>query len=293
MTTIASSSRSRARALHVLVLLSMAALRCHAQSPEIQQFCESQMLAARVGMQNIPQLNMRVMTIWRELVQYSGEAYPVYASQQCTAGQSTPYGIYLDVSIASDPSVEVTRFFLAHEWGHMTYGDPLPHLANVGQYQMLTGSTAIEDRADAYAARFMRAGAYDILPVLNFFCGIPPSPAGDTHSRGKDRARNVAHIYGYDGDYSCKSDEDRPSGHASAREMCRREYRACVNRVVPVDQCVQNHFNDCASQCQGFSCQWTCNPNNFVGGCQTEMGSALDDCRSTRDDCRTDADADQ
>lgn len=292
MTAIVGSSRSRARALQMLALFSMAAWQCHAQSPALQQFCESQLLAARAGMQHIPQVNMRVSTIWQELVHYSGEAFPVYASQQCTAGQSTPYGIYLDISIASDPSIEVTRFFLAHEWGHMTYGDPLPHLANIGQYQMLTGTTAIEDRADAYAARFMRAGGYDILPVLNFFCAIPPSPAGDTHSTGEDRARNVAQIDGYDGDYPCKSHED-PSDHASARELCRRQYRACVNRVAPVDQCVQNHFNACSSQCQGFACQWTCNPNQFVSGCQMIREDKLDDCRSDRDDCRTDADANQ
>ena len=126
MTAIVGSSRSRARALQVLVLFSLAAWQCHAQSPALQQYCESQLLAARAGMQHIPQVNMRVSTIWQELVHYSGEVFPVYASQQCTAGQSTPYGIYLDISIASDPSIEVTRFFLAHEWCRVASPKMLP-----------------------------------------------------------------------------------------------------------------------------------------------------------------------
>lgn len=90
-----------------------------------EAFYRTYILEGQLGMRNPVAVNQRVTSIFVELARYSHHLFPVYPAEQFNAGQATPLGIYLDVSIASNPNVEVTRFFLAHEWGHMMHGEEL------------------------------------------------------------------------------------------------------------------------------------------------------------------------
>jgi hypothetical protein len=145
--------------------------------------------------------NLRVEGIRKELSRYSGarHQYPVLPAESFAAGKATPGGIYLDLSIAGAPDLNVTRFFLAHEWGHMVHGDPVrqftftPGGASTPLSLPVSSSTTIEDRADSYAATFMYRQQYDVTAVIEFLCRIPVVP-GDLHSSGADRAKHVARI---------------------------------------------------------------------------------------------------
>lgn len=152
--------------------------------------------------------NARVLRIWRQLINYTGHVFPVYEAQSYQAGMATLSGIYLDISIAGDPEEEVTTFFLAHEWGHMENQDPLNNLTPFGQYQLLLGGTAQEDRADTFAAMFMRHYHHDIRPVVAFLCALPDGPPGDTHSTGPERAAHLQSFFGIHREDPCQSDED-------------------------------------------------------------------------------------
>ena len=176
---------------------------CFAQdNPEA--FYNSQIAHFFEGLDDPQAANARVRGIWMELVLYSHHEFAVVPAQNFTAGQALPSGvILLDLSIAADPSVEVTRFFLAHEWGHEMHGDPLRALTPVGQYLMATGGTQIEDNADVYAATFMSHQGHDIQPVIDFFCALPDAGPSDTHSAGPIRAGKIAKIYGMGEDNPC------------------------------------------------------------------------------------------
>jgi hypothetical protein len=143
-----------------------------------------------------PSLNSRIRNIWFKLARYSNRMYPVLPAQNFTAGQSLPNGvILLDVSAAGDDHVEVAAFWLAHEWGHQVLGHTYLQLTPIGRYIAATSGTAQEDAADRYGARFLKASAYPVEPVLEMLCSIPSVPA-DSHSDGPTRARNVASAYG-------------------------------------------------------------------------------------------------
>ena len=172
------------------------ALSCSAQQMTTEEYYQTQVRHLFDGLTDPPAANARVFSIYKELVEYTDRRFPVYPFQQYTAGQATLQGIYLDISIAADPDIEVTRFWLAHEWGHMMHGDPLNQLTPVGQYRMFAGGSGAEDSADRFAARFMRVRNHDIGPILDFFCSAPDSGSDFTHSSGLQRALNVAVSYG-------------------------------------------------------------------------------------------------
>jgi hypothetical protein len=243
-----------------------------------------------------------------ELVGYSNHAFPVYPAQQFTAGQATLGGIYLDISIAADPSVEVTRFFLAHEWGHMMHGDPLNELTPLGRYRMAMGARAAEDNADTYAATYMRYRNHDIRPVIDFFCALPDFGPGDSHSSGVDRAKHVAAIYGVPDkhvDVPC-ADNNNSNGNASeqatgkdanktptenskesARSECRDKYSDCINDVMSADQCVENNVRNCTKACapNPYRCPDGCDESRFSGTCHEIERDKKQRCREKRDDC--------
>ncbi len=175
-------------------MLSFATLHSIAQDPSAfyQQYWHQFVM----GSSHPQAVNQRVRSIFLELAQYSNRVFPVYPAEQFTAGQATLQGIYLDISVAADPSEEVTRFFLAHEWGHMVHGDPIQGMKAIGQYQMMLGAKAAEENADAYAATFMRRKDHDIRPVLDFICSIPDGGPSDPHGSPVARAQRIARIYG-------------------------------------------------------------------------------------------------
>src|ERR1700722_17304796 len=217
--TARSISSKRVAIVVMTLLMCLSSRRGDAQEPSTEEFWQNQVVNGITGIQNPAAANARVRSIWMELVMHSKHMFPVYPSQQFTAGQATIGGIYLDLSIAADPSVEVTRFFLAHEWGHMMHGDPLNQFVAIGQYRMLVGPRAVEDKADTYAATFMRYQHHDIRPVLEFLCAIPDAGPADPHSSRPDRAKHVAATYGVP-DQTIKvpcAEDDEDSSTSSAQ----------------------------------------------------------------------------
>ena len=175
---------------------------------ELTDFYERQMQSFQRAL-NDPTVNDRVFTIWEELVEYSGQMYPVFPNQTFSAGQALPSGaILLDVAIAGYEDVEVTAFWLAHEYAHQVMGHPRLQVALVGSWMAAQSTRRREDQADVWAARFMLKYDYPIEPVLDFLCEMPVVEF-DTHSPGPDRAKQVAKAYGYDdiGDVPCLSEE--------------------------------------------------------------------------------------
>ncbi len=145
---------------------------------------------------NDPNLQHKVRLIWYDLHDYSHEQYAVVPTQNYHLGQALPGGvILLDLSVAEDHNDNITRFFLAHEWGHQHNKDPYVSLTPLGQFQMAMAGTQAEDRADEYAADFMKSRGYNIDGPVKFFCSLPPSPPGDFHSDGRTRAVNVSKWY--------------------------------------------------------------------------------------------------
>lgn len=127
------------------------------------------------------------------------QAYPVVPTQEFTIGQALPNGVVLlDLSIAGDPDVEVTAFWLAHEYGHQVLGHPSLLVTPMGQYVAAVAGTYHEDAADEWAAEFLDAAGYSVEPVLSFLCAMPGGGYGDSHSDGPTRASNVAAAYGVD-----------------------------------------------------------------------------------------------
>jgi hypothetical protein len=122
-----------------------------------------------------------------------------------------PEGIYLDLSIAGAPDINVTRFFLAHEWGHLEHGDLLrrytftPSDVSTPFSLPVSSSTEIEDKADSYAATFMYRQEHDVTAVIAFLCRIPVVP-GDAHSSGPVRAKHVARLNGIRGNDPCANE---------------------------------------------------------------------------------------
>lgn len=262
----------------------------HPQDQTMQQFYETQVAQAFHAAANPQAANARVRSIWMELARYSKYQFPVLPAQNFTGGQAIPCCIYLDISIAADPSVEITRFFLAHEWGHMMHRDPLTQLSPVGQYKILMGGTAIEDSADVYAATFMRYQNHDIKPVLAFFCTLPDAGPGDTHSSGPVRARNVARIYGLGNADPCTSVESG-SSNTSARLQCANDYSTCLNKIVSADMCVANNVRSCTNVCiQSGSCPQGCDASRFQAMCSRLERSSTESCRDKRDRCLRDID---
>jgi len=133
--------------------------------------------------------------------------YPIYPVQQYTIGQALPTGvIVLDVSIAGDPHIEVTAWSIAHEWGHHALGHSAMLLTPLGRFMTAYAGTSQEDAADRYAGRFLRAEGYAVSPVLKFLCDLPGGEAGDSHSSGEQRARNVAQAFGSPTNDPCGGD---------------------------------------------------------------------------------------
>jgi hypothetical protein len=178
-----------------LLLLSCVASISASAQQTAEEFHQSQIDNFYLGI-NDPGTRKKVDGIWFDLAQYSYEHYVVVAAQQFTAGQALPSGIILlDVSIAGDPHGDVTRFFLAHEWGHQHYGDPYKSLTLFGPYYLATTGTKTEDRADLYATAFMKKRGYDIDRPVEFFCSLPDAGPADTHSNGPTRAKNISSAY--------------------------------------------------------------------------------------------------
>jgi hypothetical protein len=302
--------------IHICALFALAqfvAIVIYAQQLSPQEFYQTQVAAAFRGMRDPAAANLRVRSIWLELVQYSKHMFPVYPAQQFDAGQATLGGIYLDVSIAADPSIEVTRFFLAHEWGHMMHGDPLNQLTPIGRYRMTVGARAAEDAADTYAATFFRYQHHDIRPVIAFFCDMPDSGPGDSHANGVDRAKHVARIYGSPGDIpdvSCAHDPVAPNHgptvdpapptpdpvalKESARKECRDKYGDCVEAVMSADQCIENNVSRCTKACapNPWRCPDGCDESRFSGTCREIEKDQKQKCREKRDQCLKDVDDD-
>ena len=93
-----------------------------AQGGDPRTFYTSQMVNLTRAL-NDPTTNSRVQSIWLKLVRFTNQMYPVLPAQQYTMGQALPNGVVLlDVSVAGDPDVEVTAFWLAHEYGHQVLG---------------------------------------------------------------------------------------------------------------------------------------------------------------------------
>lgn len=308
--------KARIQVCLIVVLLNLLANHVYAQQSP-QQFYQNQIAQMFAGLSDPQAANERVRGIWLELADYSGRMFPVYPAQQFTAGQATLRGIYLDVSIAADPEEEVTRFFLAHEWGHMMHGDPLNQLTPFGRYKMAVGSKAVEDSADEYAARFMTKNDNDVKPVIAFFCRMPNFGPGDTHSSGVDRAKHVAAIYnqgsgtvdvpcangkkpgvsnkGKDGnsddDDSKKADESKKE---DARRECRDNYDECTDHIISAEQCVQNNVQSCVNACapNPYRCPDGCSPYRFAGMCQQLENDKKRNCRDKRTTCLKDVDSD-
>jgi hypothetical protein len=208
------------RAVLVTVLLvsfaSMLLTVTIAAQEDAEAFHQEQIDHYLNGLHNEAAANARVRGIWGELAMYSHRMFSVLPAQQFNAGQALPSGIILlDLSIAADPNEEVTRFFLAHEWGHMMHGDPLKSLTPLGRYLMATGGTQIEDKADDYAATFMSRQNHDIEPVIDFFCQLPDSGPNDSHSSGPVRARRIAGVFGLHEDNPCANAERNPHGEST------------------------------------------------------------------------------
>jgi hypothetical protein len=231
-------SKSLAVILIVMALLCLPPTRGYSHPQSDEDVYRSQLAHALDAMHNPQAANSRVIAMWTELVRYSHHAFPVYPSQQFTAGHATLEGVYLDLSIAADPSPEVTRFFLAHEWGHMMHSDPLNQLRPIGQYQMLEGAKAAEDNADVYAATFMRYRNHDIEPVIDFFCALPDEGASDVHRAGPARAKFVAKIYGAPDrniDVPCLEPDPGPLGDTSKlKHEIRTMAEASKNKFIAV-----------------------------------------------------------
>jgi hypothetical protein len=167
---------------------------------------------------------LRVSSIWGDLSDYSGRSFQIFPAQSFMAGMAMPQGIYLDIAIAADPSISVTRFFLAHEWGHMMHGDPLISLITSTYRIPYANNSGAEDRADDYAAHWFAYRGYDIRPALNFLCNAPDGGAQDTHSPGPARAEHLARVYGYATSYACADAQ----GTESSENLLLKELKLIV-----------------------------------------------------------------
>jgi hypothetical protein len=198
-----TAGRSRPAVLLIAACLVSVAL----PAPGLAQddFMSTQFHRALDTLQDPAAANSRVRHIWTQLAAYSGHRYPVLPAQQFDAGNAQAGYIYLDVSIAGDPHESVTRFFLAHEWGHEENGDPLTGMISA-IFVPIASNPDAEDNADRYAATFMSRHNDDIRPALTFLCNLPDGGPSDTHSPGPDRAEHLAEVYGYTSDYACPTE---------------------------------------------------------------------------------------
>jgi hypothetical protein len=162
-----------------------------AQDPA-DAFLQSQVLNEWRYVENPALAQARLAKIWFELYRQTGAQYRVIPLQTDSGGLTiSPSTILIDPSILADPSEEVTRFLLAHEWGHERNGDPLKQLTSLGRYQIMTAGTRLEDGADLWATFFMKKTHHNVRPIMKFFCSIPVVE-GDTHSSGPQRAAKIA-----------------------------------------------------------------------------------------------------
>jgi hypothetical protein len=186
--------RNWVSSVFTIAVFMLTGLGVHAQGDQ-QSFIQSYLADFYQGLSN-PRLQTKMWLIWNDLHQYSGQTYRVLPAEQFTAGQALPGGvILLDVSIAGNPNDNVTRFFLAHEWGHQVHGDPYTGMTTIGRYKMAITGTQTEDNADQYATTFMKARGYDIDGAVKFFCALPDAGPADTHSSGIVRAANISRWY--------------------------------------------------------------------------------------------------
>jgi len=192
------------------------------QQGDWSSYAASQMPLAIQAL-NDPHLATKMEAIWWDLHQYSNEAYAVIPVEQFHGGQAIPGDVILfDLSIAEEPNDSIARFFLAHEWGHQHYGDPYTLLSPVGRFQMALGGSAVEDRADKYATAFMKSRGYNVDGVVKFFCALPQSPPGDSHSDGRTRAANVSQWYWKD---QAPADPCNATSDAG-------EFKATLNKIL-------------------------------------------------------------
>jgi hypothetical protein len=234
----------------VIILGSLAA--CGQPEVDEQTFYNTYVAHAFDALNNPAAANARVFSIWSELVFYSKHMFPIYPAEQFTLGHATMVGIYLDLSVVADPNLEVTRFWLAHEWGHMMHGDPLNQLTALGQYRALMGGTSVEDDADTYAATFMRYQDHDIKPVLDFLCSLPGGGGADAHRTGPERAIHVARIYSVpDKDIKapCEPKEDEQANRATLVASIRAMAETSKTHI-PADPTVQLSFGGFNQKCE-------------------------------------------
>lgn len=145
------------------------------------------------------QVYANVTSIKGELIQYSSKNFPIFPIKTTgSIGIAADGGtILLEISTLGKPK-NVLAFWMAHEWAHQdlshnrnsysTYAD----MYRAAQAKQMH-SSAWEDEADLYAARFIAMLGYSIDGVLSNLCSLGESKGN--HSSGAERAVNVATVY--------------------------------------------------------------------------------------------------
>lgn len=148
------------------------------------------------GVYELPKNNAKAISVYQQLVNYSGMQFYIRYAQTFTWGQAHNGGIILlDYSAMAKPKA-ILAFIMAHEWGHEALG----HAANLynpygNVWKFAKGQTEDEDAADVYAGRFLASLGYDVTVVTNFLRNLPPTSPWDSHSSGNERADHVMEGY--------------------------------------------------------------------------------------------------
>lgn len=220
----------------------------------------------------------KAQAIFNQLVQYSGQQYPIVFGQTFQWGQAHHGGlIILDYSTINKPS-PILAFVFAHEWGHQSMG----HQANFynpqgSMWRYRSSPTQFEDEADVYAGRFLAQFGYDVSQVMEYLRNLPNFD-DHTHSSGSQRAALVLSGYRQAGG----SVSSGPESYREVRVPCTHPAHSsgdlvnCQHLMHPggdLYPCQHSCWNGyqyvpCHAQGDAFSCQHLAHPSGDYVQCQ-------------------------
>ena len=219
--------------------------------------------------------------IYNQLVQHTGQQYPIVFGQTFQWGQAHRGGlIILDYStINKSPSI--LAFVFAHEWGHQALG----HQANIynpqgAAWRYRSSPTQFEDEADVYAGRFLARYGYDMDEVYSYLSNLPHFD-DHTHSSGRERAQLVLSGYRNAGGGSSSTPSEsyrevtvpctHPQHSNGDRVQC--QHRMHQSDLYPCQHSCWNGFQYAACHGQGDAapCQHISHPSGDIIQCQHRM----------------------
>ena len=188
------------RRIYCYAIMLIAMLFC--RGANAQDYYDKEMIDFLRGQMNLQYLtnpyNSPLSFVYKQLVEYSGVAIPIYFGQNFTKGQAHGNGIIiLDISVLSKPQ-PVIAFWLAHEWGHIYLG----HVSNFRQpyssyWEYQSDVAEKENEADQYSYEFLYKYKYPINEIVAELNGLPKYNADEIHMPGDVRSANLFRYYAW------------------------------------------------------------------------------------------------